>query len=358
MKDLIVAIRKELDYHKFLTPINFNEENEKFVNLYNQNIEYNPQYKYNVFDSSKALSLLSELKKKSIHITNESERYLFDAYVNNLEKEIELYSKVGTPDFSKIGEIIFGVPNKKYKKLALDVLNTNSNDPVQKKELSAHEISNILEKRLNEYGFEWDIEILNNMSTKISVDPETKYIAINAKKTFSNEDAIRLMVHEIDTHVLRSENGALRSLFLFISGTANSMIHEEGLAIYNEVINNVLDEQTFKMYAARYYSCLNIDQSFFKLYDSLIKLNIPSETAMYVVARIKRGICDTSKSGGFVKDYVYFQGLYEVKNAIDTNDTLYKKMYYGSISLNDIEYIENDIQTALDNNQIILPKSI
>ena len=63
--------------------------------------------------------------------------------------------------------------------------------------------------------------------------------AIKKGVFFTANDVIRLQVHEIDTHILRCENGQKHGYKILSSGTSGSLIHEEGLALYNEWKNGV-----------------------------------------------------------------------------------------------------------------------
>lgn len=194
------------------------------------------------------------------------------------------------------------------------------------------------------------------MPAKVSINSESKIIYINGNQKVSQNDIERLCVHEVSTHVLRSENGALREYDIFRNGTSNALATEEGLALYNEDISGNINNSMLKLYAARFLSCVNMDtMSFYELVQE-IEPFIGLDNAVYVVSRIKIGLHDTSQVGGFVRDYAYFQGYFDIKNAIKDDPMLYSKLYYGSIGLEEVDLLEDDIQKAMDNKKIILPK--
>lgn len=357
--ELIFQTMRELDYQKFLTPINFTEENSRFLEQYNSGFCYNPKYKYNCFnpDTTCFAHEVLNVKIDQPELLNVSETILHKRLIE-AQNEILMYSSIGQHDFSKYAVAVNGKPNLKYYDYALDVLRMDDDyhNPTQDC-YTPQDMKQVLENRINEYGFLWDVIISESMAAKVSVEPDAKTIFINSKKTFNSRDVIRLIVHEIDTHVLRAENGLRRDYKVYTIGTSRSLLCEEGLAIYNELSNDVLDLKTLKIYAARFLCCIHIDKSFFELFDMLIKLGCSYEMALYVVSRIKRGLSDTALSGGYIKDYVYLQGFKEIEDVLTQDFSIKEKLYYGAIALDDLPLLNDDIVAALNNHSIILPKS-
>lgn len=350
-------IREQLDYQFFLTPINYNEENEKFLDYYKRGIKYNPQYVYHTFEVSHNSETDTILLQNEAKFTGE-EKIIGDA-IENIRNEVKMYESIGNDNyFTDYSKMVYGTPKEEYLDTALNILKKDSKSKKENMSYGPDDLRKMICKCLEEYGFVWDVKIMPNMAARISVEPDRKAIYINETKMFSYNDIQRLLIHEIHTHVLRAENGYKRELKIYSSGTANSLIHEEGLALYNEWKNNVLDEFALKLYAARYICCVNIEKSFFDLFDYLIKNGCTYEMAIYIVPRIKRGLTDTKNPGGFIKDYVYFQGMYEVIDALKQNQELYNSMYYGVISLDDVDTLKDKIDLAKTQGKIIYPNSI
>jgi hypothetical protein len=199
----------------------------------------------------------------------------------------------------------------------------------------------------------WQINIKSDIGSKVIVG--NHIITINKNKKFSQNDLKRLGVHEVSTHVLRYENGCKRNHIIYSEGTAHSMETEEGLAIYNEEKAGVMNTQILKIYAARYLCTLEMDK--LSLYElvMLIKDYIGIDQAVYVASRIKVGLCDTSSGGGFNKDLVYLKGYLKVKEHLEKKPEDYSKLYYGNISLKNINQLEEEIKIELEHNNILLP---
>ena len=350
---LIFDIRNELDYQRFLTPLNFAQENNKFIECYKSHKIYNPQYEYNRFNPEVALRKYELLKNVFSPDGTELSK-LYSRVIEKLLVEIKMYQSVGTEEFTAYSNKINGIPNSIYERKAIDILN-NKCESAEETFYGADELAEILKMRIRQYGFIWNVSVTDRMAARVSVEPEKKTVYINKNKRFTKNDAIRLQVHEIDTHLLRTENGLLRNSMILSYGTAGSLIHEEGLAIYNEYKNGVSDSFSDKLYAARFLTSLNIDKSFYELFDTLMQYGCSEFLSMYVVSRFKRGIRDSSSAGGFIKDYVYFQGLQEIIEAVECDNTVYKKLYYGSVSVQDTVVLDNEINNAIESGTVIFP---
>ena len=356
---IISKVRKELNYQRYLTPLNYKYENEKFLDYYHSGKEYNPIYSYYKFALSKeSLKVLMNIKDKTIDPKETPKERIVGQSLKALHDEIHMYESIGESDFYEYSKKVYGEPSYNYSKYAEQILKNCFWDTENDAGFDAKQLMAILKHRIDEYGFDWRVILSDTMAAKVSVEPDEKVLYINAFQKFSLNDCVRLRVHEIDTHILRAENGFRRGYEIFSTGTPMSLIHEEGLAIYNENRNNVLDIYAMKLYAARFLCCVNISLSFFELFKTLIQYGCSEALALYIVSRIKRGLRDTSLPGGFIKDYVYFQGFYEIKNAIQKNRDCFYKLYYGSISLNDLTILDEEAEQLLTEHQIVLPHSI
>lgn len=351
----IAEIRKLLDYQLYMTPNNYNEENALFLERYQEKRVYNPQYTYRRFDSTKAIRILDSIDLSASPSTAK-EKIMHSSLVGLLD-EIDLYKSLGNNDlFTNLSIAVHGTPSEEYRQRAIDYLNT-PDEMIEDSSprFSAYDLREMIKHRLNEYGFTWQIKVMADMASRVSVEPDEKTIYINERKMFTAKDVERLKVHEVDTHVLRAENGERRGYRLFVSGTQGSLAHEEGLALFNELKHGVADRFSTRLYGARYLCCLEIDKSFYELFDMLLDYGCDADFAMYVVARIKRGLSDTSLPGGFIKDYVYLQGLCEVADAIEKDPGNYARLYYGAISLADVSTLFDEIEELIEARSLILP---
>lgn len=155
--------------------------------------------------------------------------------------------------------------------------------------------------------------------------------------------------HELQTHYLRRYNQSLQSWDLKSEKKTPRAFREteEGLANIHSYIerDDPIMRKTYLNYFASY---LGQQLSFAELYHALESYGIREQLAWNLTVKQKRGLEDTSKPGGFSKNHIYFEGLVKVWQWIAAgNDP--KKLYWGRISLEDIEQLDK-----LECNQAII----
>ncbi len=119
---------------------------------------------------------------------------------------------------------------------------------------------------------------------------------------------MRLKVHVIHTHIRRYQNRTKQPYTPFRYGLPDYLETEEGLAIYNEDVHNVLMAADLKKYALRTLACTWAEQG--SLFDVYIKLRefTTENDSWEIDMRVKRGLIDTSVKSGFYKDQLYIMG--------------------------------------------------
>jgi len=142
------------------------------------------------------------------------------------------------------------------------------------------------------------------------------------------------VVHEIDVHVTRGENGLGQALQCFSTGVPGSLITEEGLAMVSEERAGVsapgmLSRQTEVVRAIH----LSRDLGFKDLYDEL-SLRVGAGLAWGVCLRIKRGLKNPEKPGVYAKDSVYLKGRMVVQSWLESGGDI-AHLYVGKVGIND-----------------------
>ncbi|WP_160672070.1 tyrosine/phenylalanine carboxypeptidase domain-containing protein [Clostridium sp. C8-1-8] len=351
-EEVFSEINQQVGFSKYITPINFQEENKLFKEAYLSKKAYNPIYRYRDRSNINLKKLFMELDGLSFTDT-------VIGHIYSEEREIQynflkLMESIGNDALITIhSKKMDGVPNILYLDNARKAISLEATK--EEKSYCAEDLCCHLKKCLDSYRLDWKVIISYEIPGKVIVSTGNKTIYINGNQRFSLNDMERLCAHEVSTHVLRSENGAKREYEIFKNGTSNSLKTEEGLALYNEDMAGKINIDMLKIYAARFISTVNMESmSFYEMVQE-IEPFIGIDNAIYVVSRIKIGMSDTSKSGGFIRDYVYFQGYIDIKEALTKEPTLYSKLYYGSIGLNEIPKLHRYIEQAEKDNNILLP---
>jgi uncharacterized protein (TIGR02421 family) len=352
--NFISDINKQLDYTKYLTPINLSQENKKFLDIFEDGKEYNPKYFYQPYTSIDFEGFKKEVSQ--FNLSSSPIENIFSKYLLFLDNVISFYqNRENSTNFTKYSIRAFGFPEKRLVESAYSILATNQAEANEEvKQYSAHDLSVRLQEQLKQYNFKWKLTVLDSSTTKVTVDSEEQLIYLNGRIKFSERDIERLKVHEIDTHVVRAENGRIQPFKIFSTGLANSLSTEEGIAVVSEEMNNLLTKNTLRLYAGRVIAVsLSIEHSFYEIFKELLNY-FNEQDALYITQRVKKGLHCTSEYGGFTKDYVYLDGYYKVKRFLDINNKT-KFLFVGSIGLEDIKDIEQLLKTGVIKEPKIIP---
>ncbi|MBN2458591.1 DUF1704 domain-containing protein [Candidatus Woesearchaeota archaeon] len=313
-----------------VNPINDLAEKERFFKKkgYNPILTYE-KYRENLEKLYKEISGLKTDKsvvgkilndiKKSYKLSTKLLRYRGDAN-RFTETSIKLY---GQPDKELVTEA------KKLLKLKIKK---------EKKVYSSKDVKNRFRLAFLKYGFPWTVEE-KDMVSNAAVKPSNRKLYIKKDARFSKNFVKRLIVHEIGTHAMRAENGAMQPYTFFRRGFPGYLMTEEGLAVINEEINNCLNNQILKVYAGRVIAIdCALKHSFLETYKTLRK-HFGKDMSWRLTLRAKRGLSDTSLPGACTKDINYLKGYLEIKKFIKAKGDM-NKLYYGKVGLQHIELLD------------------
>jgi uncharacterized protein (TIGR02421 family) len=330
-------ISKKLSF-SILNPINVDKERKKFFSKK----EYNPQFKY-----KKPIKKIDNIKNSLLKINPPNSvvgnilKKIRDKYV----LDIELIENMGTSKFQNISNKLYGKPDKTLIKKAnkLIYLKINQEEPIY----STNEIIDKLNIAFVKYGFNWKVK-RKNMIASAAVKLQKKQLLIKKNSKFSQNFLKRIIVHEIGTHIVRAENGQNQPYKFFARGLPGYLMTEEGLAVYNEEINNCLNNFILKIYAGRVIAINTaMNNSFIETY-SILRKYFTKNTAWRLTLRAKRGLIDTKQNGALTKDIAYLKGYLQIKNYIKSSGDI-NNLYYGKIGLEHIKLL-NDIPDLIQPN--------
>lgn len=339
-KDLMLPLIK---------PINNLEEKAKFLIDYENGSKGSPLFEYDEIDTQPYISELIKLKSAFKSCRYNYSRFYVDL-INADQMLLLLCDKQRTKSDDDYGQMltnIYGMPGKELTHLANSILEIKP-AAANEKNLAANESAMVLRKALSDKKhIEWKVAIEDGLS-KIAVLRHRKVVRISPNAMFDANELKRLIVHEIDTHVLRYENGLKQPHAIFSSGFPNYLETEEGLAVYAEECSNCIDNNDMAKYAMRVLLSANCRLSFFQLFQMALKRFSPSDS-YDMVARIKRGLKNTNNPNGYTKDQIYLKGYYKIKK---TKTEKLKKLFIGKVDLDNIDYIYGQTEV---NKEITLP---
>ncbi len=332
----LCEIDEKIKLLSYINPRNLAEQKALFLS----NPEFSPRFFY------KECDLNLEQMQRDLKRMPEVDHELFSLFtgkIKELDSKISLIQSVGTGDFQKFSERIFGNVGQQTYRSALNFLKQEipKLEADESEELDSKASIEVLLNflKLHKLSF-WKIKVIEETVADIQV---TKHNTILLKKgaKFTLNRLKALLVHEIGTHVFRFENGKLQSFRIFERGTAGYLRTEEGLAIWNQ---NQLGLKLGEKFLKPAYQVVAIhlaeQMSFCDLFHYLQNTyDLEDEFVWQMCVRAKRGLLDTTQKGAFTKDEIYFLGNQDIEKFIADKGKI-SDLYVGKITIKDLKLVK------------------
>lgn len=334
------AFRKQIDLSADYLPINIHQEKERFLNAFREGSVYHPVFQYAEKNDAQFLKILDGFRKQFDSFKGWPLLPYYQRYFNDLKEHIEYFSDRSKQDFQEWLSKHYAAPTDLELAHAMETLEV----PIAKEEgveekMNADVAKSILESVL-EIGkiSDWEV-VVTEMVAKMAVNSLQKRIKIKQDASFSLAEVNRLVVHEIETHIYRFENGSQQEYGLFAYGFPDYLETEEGLAINNELKAGCLSHIDLKKYSLRF---MLADQCLKSSFYEMFKFCLPYkgndfDEAFNMVLRFKRGLEDTEVPGGYIKDLVYFRGYQKVKTL---DEPTIQRLYHGKIGIEHLSVLD------------------
>ena len=161
----------------------------------------------------------------------------------------------------------------------------------------------------------------------------------------SQEQFVSVLNHEIQTHLLRRLNDEKQPWHEQTRQRQKLWKKtEEGLAIYNSKDKNDPDLRQAALLYSLVYLAQTVD--FKTVYHQNLRLGVSPTRAFTNSLRVKRGVRDTSRPGGFTKDLVYWEGYHQVAAYLRDPTRDIRDLYWGKVGLEEIEDLRAQAVTA------------
>lgn len=335
----------------YLVPTNLESERKKFFS----SSTYNPQFKYRKArkNNDSVFAKLSGLQEIT-GVDPEIAKYIFKT-IECKKQAAKILELIGTDEaFARVSTERFGVPSYRLFRKACKILRgyykgydvVKRDKKLKAKKLRYDDLVEIFNKAFDIFGLEgWSVgKSKSIMSSGVRTAVKTKRVMLDPEIETSAERIRKTIIHEVGTHSLRGYNGYETGYDVFGKPNITSYLDdEEGLALYNEEKYGVLRKKDLKRRAAMVYAVyLSQKFSFRDVFNSL-RAVYPRKSAFNVTLRVKRGMSDTTKPGGFNKDIVYFRGFLNLRKKLEGDKLSYRYLYAGKIPFDYIYLVEEGI---------------
>ena len=329
----LMAIDKRIHLLYYLKPRNLLAEKKRFFaeKKYNPTFHY-PQLRFNVGKMRDGLA--------AIKVPDTPLGQIFQNKKTEISRKLDLLESIGTPSLTGASQKLYGFPGHEVTSTARDILKDKPREfPEEQATIDAEAATDEFKKAFKQYGIRnWRFVFKDDLVADALAN-KRKVLFIRSLAKWSPERLRSTIAHEVETHILRAENGRQQNYEIFERGFGGYLETEEGLAIYNQQL--VLKESHEKQYWP-VLSLLAVDyaalHSFREVFDFAKKHGFSDERAWKTALKVKRGLSDTSTPGGFSKEHLYFSGLSKITKFVDTGGDL-AKLYVGKIRVEDVDTI-------------------
>ncbi|MDX1405095.1 MAG: flavohemoglobin expression-modulating QEGLA motif protein [Woeseiaceae bacterium] len=282
------------------------------------------------------------------------EKFLFES-ATSYANAGRMLLNVGTRDFTKYSEKVYGRPDFVYESQGLSAVdgakfllevtdNLLDSEHIQSPEadISAAEFSEWLKSRVVEFFKHDSVEVVIDETISAKALAGATRIRLRSSALFSQLDKDQLLQHEAFVHTATQLNGRkqtnLKSLGL---GAPRTTRTQEGIAVLAELITNSIDISRLRRVALRVIAVKNAldGADFVDLFQFFLNAGQSETESVQSAQRVFRG---GAVEGGvvFTKDGVYLQGLLEVHTLLrvairDNKPNLVSNLFAGRLTIAD-----------------------
>lgn len=324
----------------------------------------NPEFSFDACGAFDAKSYLEQLARVRQEIRDlrihEALHELYHAQLDELALKATFIASVQNKtdaESSRIATKIFGAPSLSIEDLerefdaALDQFEPSS---AGREVIRYDAFSDAVRSLLAHYHFNhWEVTSTNEHSVRV-VFPGTRggTVLIPNNLRISPRRAKQLLAHEIETHVLRRENGLSSGINLLSKGVAGYLATEEGLAIYTQeqvAPGRYFEPGFWDAYAAALASSHSFADTYARLkekrnefYQAIKRTDHEqrAEASAYrLCLKTYRGMWNPDAPGKYYpRGVVYLDGHHKIKQWFDAQPApeLVALLYRGKVGLHQI----------------------
>lgn len=273
---------------------------------------------------------------------------------------------VGTPDFTKYSEKVYGRPDFVYKRQGVsavdgakfflevtDRLIGGQSIPTTEADIPATEFARWLKEEVDDFFKHDSVQVLVDETISAKALAGATRIRLRSSALFSQLDKGQLLHHEAFVHTATQLNGKkqshLKSLGL---GAPRTTRTQEGIAVLAELITNSIDIDRLRRIALRVIAVQNAldGADFVDLFKFFLDAGQSEKESVQSAQRVFRG--GAVKDGiVFTKDAVYLQGLLEVHTLCrlairDNRPSLVSNLFAGRLTIADALRLDAQFQSG------------
>jgi hypothetical protein len=333
--DFLEEVKKFTKASQWFTPLNLEQEREKFL----ENSKKNPHFTYEEIPIKKAEVFLKQLEQVILDGFEFIEKRIYKRRMEEQKLKLQMMLNRGRSTLSKISLELYQCD---FDKKTLREAKKDADLPAKFKsyeDMGTDEIIEGIKKYLKGYKIsDWRVERSELTDFYIRIEQSNKRVLVSKSFNWDFNNFDNTLAHEIDGHVLRTVN-MKKQKPPFNKPLPFYIKTEEGLASFLGDYCSTTNEVSRKHHAVKYLAGkLSLEADFLSVYEFFIEKGFTPDLAFQRTFRLKRGFEDTALPGVFAKEAVYYEGMIEVKEYIDSGKDI-KELYSAKSGLDDLRYV-------------------
>lgn len=329
-----------IDILTAVSPLNYREQKQNF---FDKRYSREPEFIYRSHNIDTFTIKRNIFNLPLEKIPDDDLRQLYMDVVASYVDKVDQYKSIGNEEFLYDSLRYYGEPSAKDIRNANFILHLPEQDEKDDSLLNAAAIKSYLTEFADHQGYQYQLQIDDNMIAKVLVSGTT--VKINSTAEITKTEAMALAHHELGVHLVTTLNARAQPLRILSLGSPVNTMTQEGMAILSEYLAGFMTVKRLKTLALRVLAVESlIKVKSFRRTFMLLKEGylLDDDTAFTITARVYRG-------GGLTKDYLYLQGFHQMLNAQETA-TNFTHLLTGKTSLAHLPII-----SRLINKGILIP---
>lgn len=337
---LLSALQRYVQLLPAVTPINGKQERQRLVDCLTRGQRPNPAFALHpARPPRQAYRLLEEARRR---LPDSPFEALYEAKLKELELELQILDALGEAKrIRPLAARRFGsgnvvVPTKAgprtLRSLAEELL-AETEGRREPRTVSAEALAETMRGTARGLGMDLEVRVDPHLSAGAATGLRSIWVA---DRDFGEEEARRLVVHEVYGHAVASANSRSQPIRIFDFGTHGSFADQEGVSLYLEAQVGALQGYRLRMIAARVWTLdqMHAGASFASTATRLVKeLGFDALDAITLSERAYRG-------GGLARDAAYLAGYQRVATHLAEAPSDLHRLRSGRLAVADLPLLE------------------
>ena len=347
LDERIRAVSARFPLLSAVTPRNSAREHERLLASFRSGHELSPRWEAPVIDRAMLATSQRMIDAAIAGLENEGGWLaIYRERLLELAADLAVIDAAFTPDIVRASEARFGrdlsagdALAAEFREAVVDdadaetIATDDNNDP--------RSLVSQMRARISSHSLPVRVLVRERIGSLAAAGDGIVIVAANRRATA--RETARVVLHEVEGHVLPRERGRGRTHGIETLGSAGASEDEEGRALVIEDRAGLLTARRRRALAARHEAARAVvGGATFVEVVRIAKQTVPLDDALAIAARVMRGgyASERDVTSGIARERVYLPAYARVAGAIAADATLYERLGSGRLSLASLRLLD------------------